>query len=114
MDPFHHLLASLRQPWELGWPALLSSTTSSSSLSALQAMVQHQGAVTQQLSLQSAAASAAVRAEDVRVAQLAALSETKEAAKVGSGEAAERLELAHLFVGWPCSDPSWSSLGTVG
>eukprot|EP00971_Amphidinium_carterae_P104795 2075319-Amphidinium_carterae.1 len=71
MDPLHHMLASLRQPWEVGWPALLSST-SSSNPSALQTMVQHQGAVVQQIASQSAAASATDRAEDVRVAQLAA------------------------------------------
>eukprot|EP00971_Amphidinium_carterae_P100711 1992343-Amphidinium_carterae.1 len=52
-----HFTTCLRQPWELG--------SSSSSPSALQTMVQHHGAVMQQISSQSAAASAAVRAEDV-------------------------------------------------
>eukprot|EP00971_Amphidinium_carterae_P057193 1130859-Amphidinium_carterae.1 len=70
-------------------------------------MVQHQGVVMQQIASQSAAAaSAADRAEDVRVAQLAALSKTKESIEVGSGEAAARHELADLFVGWLCSEPS--------
>eukprot|EP00971_Amphidinium_carterae_P349186 6490888-Amphidinium_carterae.1 len=99
MDPHHHLTASLRQLWELCWPALPESSSSSTSPSALQALIEHRGVVRQQLSSHTVSATASARADDVRASQLAPACCFKDAVEVGSGEAAERRELADLFAG---------------